>query len=381
MKRFASLITVTVVLTTIFALLFVSACSKKPQESKDIKIGAILPLTGDGAKYGGAAKKGIELALGELNNKGGIKGIKIKIIYEDSQGVPKDGVSALQKLITTSKVPAIIGDLFSSVTLAIAPIAEENKIVVLSPTSSAPKITYAGDYIFRNCASDIFEGSVMGEYAFDKLGFKKVGILYINNDYGLGIKEVFENIFRSKGGVITAEDTFEQSSTDFRTQLSKIKSSEPEAIYMIGYKEQSLILKQAKEIGINSQFLSTVMFEDPEIIKIAGSAAEGVIYSARAYDSESKEGVTYDFVKKYRQTYNEIPDIFAALSYDAMSILALAMERGGLKSDEIKTTLYSIKHYPGVVGETSFNENGDVVQPVSIKTVRNGKFIIYQGDK
>jgi len=362
-----------------FAIFSPLGCSKKQPEPKEIKIGAILPLTGDGAKYGGAAKKGIELALGELNSKGGIKGTKIKIIYEDSQGVPKDGVAALQKLITTTKVPAVIGDLFSSVTLAIAPIAEENKVVVLSPTSSAPKITYAGDYIFRNCASDIFEGSVMGEYAFDKLGFKKVGILYINNDYGLGIKDIFEKIFISKGGVITVEDIFEQSSTDFRTQLTKIKSSEPEAIYMIGYKEQSLILKQAKEIGITSQFLSTVMFEDPEIVKIAGSATEGVIYSSRAYDPESKEGVTHDFVEKYEREYNETPDIFAALSYDAMNILALAMERGGLKSDEIKNTLYSIKHYPGVVGETSFNENGDVVQPASIKTVINGKFVMYQG--
>lgn len=353
-------------------------CANK---EKEINIGAILPLTGDGAKYGSASRKAIELALEEINGAGGVKGRKIKAIYEDSQGTPRIGISAMQKLITTDGVPAVIGDLFSSVTLAIAPVAEQNKVVVLSPSSSAPKITNAGDYIFRNCASDIFEGAIMGEYAFDSLGFKKVAILYINNDYGVGIRDVFKRQFTARGGIVVLEESFEQSSTDFRTQLTKIKSTDAQAIYVVGYKELGQLLRQAKEIGITSQFLSTVMFEDPDIIKTAGGAAEGVIYSARAYDPESKKGATYDFVQRFKEKYKETPDIFAALSYDAVKILALAMKQGGFTSDGIKGALYGIKHYPGLVGDTSFDENGDVIQPAVMKTVKQGKFIKFSAEE
>ena len=370
------IIAIVVIIVIVIAILLIGIekVVNKP-ESNIIKIGVILPLTGDGSKYGESGKKAIELALEEIDSNERIDEQKIDVIYEDSWSTPKGGVSAIQKLITTDKVQAVIGGMFSSVTLAIAPIAEKNKVVVLSPTSSSPKITDAGDYIFRNCASDIFEGAIMGKFAYDKLGFKKVAILYINNDYGVGIKDVFIKTFGAKGGAITVVDAFEQRSTDFRAQLTKIKGSEPQAIYIVGYKELGQLLKQAKEIGINSQFLSTVMFEDPEILKIAGGAAEGVIYSARAYNPEIEEGVTYKFVKLFKQKYNVTPDIFAGLSYDAMKILALTIEQGCRSGEEIKNALYSIKHYPAVVGDTSFDENGDVIQPAVLKTVKNGKFV------
>ena len=363
----------------IVALATMLIVTQTRKELREIKIGAILPLTGDGAKYGEAAKKGIDLALEEINRQGEVKGTKIKVIFEDTQGDPKVGVSAVRKLTTIDKVPAIIGDLFSSVTLAVAPIMNQNKTVLLSPASSAPKITEAGDYIFRNCASDIFEGSIMGRFAANEIGMKRIALLYINNDYGVGIRDVFKKTFISEGGLITVEEAFEQGATDFRTQLTKVKGSNPQAVYIVGYKELGQLLKQAREIGINLQFLSTVMFEDPEIIKIAGPAAEGVIYSARAYDPGSMDKSTREFVTKFMHRYNESADIFAALSYDAMKILSLAMERGGFTSDKIKDALYTIKHYPAVVGDTSFDENGDVIQPAVIKTVKNGEFINLEG--
>ncbi len=148
-------------------MVFSFGCAKK--EEKEIKIGAILPLTGDAAQYGQSAKKGMELAVNEINERGGIDNKKIKLIIEDRQGQVKDGVAAFRKLITVEKVPIIIGELLSSITLAIAPLANENKVVILSPASTAPKITEAGDYIFRNVASDIVEGQIMAEYAFKKL--------------------------------------------------------------------------------------------------------------------------------------------------------------------------------------------------------------------
>jgi len=374
MKKIFSLV---VILLIICGLIWVS-CQKKVEE-KVVKIGAILPLTGDAAKYGESAKEGIELAIEEINAEGGVKGHKIEIIYEDSQGLPTTGVSAFQKLITSNRVPAVIGGLFSSVTLAIAPIANREHVVVLSPTSSAPAITKAGDYIFRNCASDIFEGKIMAEAARKTLGLSKVAIIYINNDYGVGIKDVFKKEFTALGGKILAEEAFDQGATDFRTQITKVKQANPEAVYIIGYRELGSLLKQAKELGLNVQFLSTVMFEDPEILKIAGDAAEGVIYSARAYNPKSKEPIVKKFVEKYEMKYHKEPDIFAALSYDAVLILAKAMEIGGFTADGIKEAIYGIRDFQGVAGVTSFDENGDVVKPAVLKIVRNSKFMKYSG--
>lgn len=347
-------------------------CGKK---SEEINMGAILPLTGEGAKYGQSAKNSIEMVFSKLNDDGGIKGKKINVIFEDSKGDASTGVSAAQKLISVSQVPAIIGGLFSSVTLAIAPIVERNHVVLLSPTSSAPSITNAGDYVFRNCASDVFEGKIMADMCIRKFHFNNIAILYINNDYGVGISEVFKKELSSLGGKVTIEESFPQQATDFRTIISKLRGKKYDAIYLIGYKELGPLLKQMYELGIKTQFLSTVMFEDPEILKIAGKAANGVIYSARAYDPNSDIPVVQEFVNSYKKKYGTEPDIFAAYSYDAARIIILAMQQGGFNSEGIKESLYKIKDFPGVTGTTSFDKNGDVVQAAYLKEVKNNKFI------
>jgi branched-chain amino acid transport system substrate-binding protein len=340
-----------------------------------VSVGVILPLTGDGAKYGATARKAIDLAFGDVNASGGIKGTPLRAIYEDSQGKPQQGVSALQKLITLDHVKSVIGDLFSSVTLAMAPIAESNRVVILSPTSSAPAITKAGDYIFRNCASDEFEGRAMAEAAVDRLGIRRVAILYTNNDYGVGIVTVFRKRFVEKGGTVVAEEAFLQGANDFRAQLTKLRSVSSDAVYIVGYKELGQVLKQASELGLKRQFLSTVMFEDPEILRVAGPAADGVVYSARAYDAENTDTQTRTFVREFRERYGETPDIFAAFSYDAANILARAIRTGGADGEGIKNALYAIKDFKGVCGPASFDENGDVSQPAFLKTTRQGAFV------
>jgi branched-chain amino acid transport system substrate-binding protein len=341
----------------------------------DFTVGVVAPLTGDNAKYGESAKRALELCADELNAASGVRGKKIRLIFEDSQGTPQKGVTAFQKLITIDRVPVVIGDLLSTSTLAIAPIAERNRVVLLSPTSSAPKITDTGDYIFRNVASDVFEGRVVADAAIDRLGVTRVAVISINNDYGAGMVEVFRKRFKERGGMIVSEETYAQNASDFRTQLTKIADAKPEVIYMVGYRELGQLLKQATDLGLEARFLSNVLFEDPEILKIAGPMAEGVIYSSRAYDSESNDPTIRKFVDGYRARYSDTPDVFAAYSYDAMRILALAVERNGVTSDDIRSGLYSIKDFQGVCGLTSFDENGDVIQPAFLKTVRNGKFV------
>lgn len=361
-----------VVVLLIAITLFIT---KNDTQNEDvIKIGAILPLTGDAAQYGKAAQKGIELAIEEINEQGKTNKKKFEIIFEDTQGNPKTGVTAIQKLILKDKITAAIGGLFSSVTLAVAPVMNQNKIVLLSPASSAPKITQAGDYIFRNCPSDVYEGGIMADYAFDQLDIRKAAILYVNNDYGVGIKTIFAKQFIAKSGQIIAEESFEQNATDFRTQLIKIKNAHPEAIYLIGHKEMGLALKQAKELGIQYQFLSTVMFEDPKILEIAGSAAEGVIYSASSFDTKSDDPTIKKFVSSFEDKYGQKPDVFSALSYDAMKIMELAFKSANSTDSEIKESIYQIKNYSGVMGTISFDLNGDVVMSPVIKEVKDGTF-------
>lgn len=358
----------------ITAFLFPLSCKKEPEE---IKIGSVLPLTGDAAKYGASAKKAIDLAVQEINLAGGIKGSKIIVIYEDDQASPDKGVSAFQKLITVDKVPVVIGAMPSSVTLAMAPIAEKNKVVLFSPASSNPKVTEAGDYIFRNDVSDVFEGVKMAEEVWERLGLKKVAVLYINNDYGAGIKDVFIRRFEELGGKIVDVETFEQGATDFRTQLTKIKQSNPEASYIVGYKEQIQILKQYKELAIKAQILATIMLEDPEIIQKVGDAAEGAIYTYRAYDPQSGQKEVTEFVENFKTKYGIEPDNWAAQCYDALKIVVLAIKRGGYTSEGIKNSLYRIRDFPGVSGLTTFDENGDVIKPIILKTVKDGKFVIF----
>jgi len=348
------------------------SCVKEPQE---IRIGAILPLTGDAAKYGKASKQGIELGLQQINSSGGIHKKKLEIIYEDDQADPKLGVSAFEKLITVNKVPAVIGPLPSSVALAVAPLAERNKVVLLSPAASSPAITNAGDYIFRNVVSDLFEGMALADFVYNNLHLREVSIIYINNDFGVGLKNSFTTKFESLGGKIIASESFEQGSTDFRTQLSKIKAGNPQGIYLIGYREMGKVLRQAAELKIKSQLLSIAMFEDPEILKIAGKSAEGVYYSFRAYDSQSGDELVKKFVEDYKSKYGVEPDIFAALSYDSIRILALAMREAGTNPEATKKFLYTIKDFPGVTGKITFDKNGDIVGTMSIKMVKDGKFI------
>ncbi|MCK4348918.1 MAG: penicillin-binding protein activator [Thermoplasmatales archaeon] len=371
MKRFFSLIIIGLVLGG----LVWTGCQKKAEE-KVLKVGAILPLTGDGAQYGEKAKRGIELALEDINSKK-IIGENIKIIYEDSQGEPQKSVSAFQKLINIDKVKFVLGPATSPEVLSIAPLAERNKVLILTSTASAPEITHAGDYIFRNVMSDIFDGKALALFAFKKLKEKRAGIMYVNNDYGNGLAKSFKKNFESLGGKVEIEQSFERTDADFRTQLTRIKGKRPDVILLfgMGYTDMGIILRQSVELGIKTQILSHSLFEDPEILKLAGKGAEGVYYTYRVFDPDSEEEVVKKFVEKFERKYRAKPDVYSALFYDAMRILAYALEKGGVSVERCKNALYNIKDFPGVVGETTFDKNGDVIKPIGIKKVENGKFV------
>lgn len=344
-------------------------------EPKEIKIGAILVLTGPDARTGQSAKEGIALAAQEINEDGGIKGKKLVIIYEDDQGQPQQSVSAAKKLISVDNVPVILGPMWSTSVLAVAPIAEKNKVVILSSTASAPTITEAGDFIFRNTYNDIYEGSKDAEYAYKKMGYKRAGIVHVNLDAGIQIADVFVDEFEKLGGTIVIREKYEVDAKDFRTILTKFKNEQLDFIYLMGYSEMGQLVKQAKEIGLNIPFVSTIMFEISDVVEVAGNAAEGTVYSFPSYDPEKGGDVVKEFARKYREKYGRLPDPEAAFSYDALKILASVMSQVGFKAVSIKEGLYKVKDYHGVTGITSFDESGDVVKPIGFKIVKNGQYV------
>ena len=364
-----------VAIIVLFAFIIVIVITQSGKKPNVISIGAVLVLTGPDAKAGQSAKQGINLAMEEINNSGGIRGKKLEIIYEDDQGDPQRAVSAVMKLIDIDKVSVIIGPMWSSPVLAVAPIVEKQQVVLLSPTASNPAITSAGDYVFRNTYSDKFEGSKTAEYAFSKLGHRKMGIIYINNDFGRGLDEVFKNKFNELGGDLLIEENYDPKATDFKSQLIKFKRDDIEAIYIVGYSEVGQILKQAKELGLKTAFLSTIMFEISDVIKIAREAAEGVVYAYVSFDPQIGDEKVREFAQTFKAKYKIFPDPEAAFSYDAVKIISSVIERVGTDAREIKNALYQIKNYEGVTGETTFDINGDVIKPIGFKKVENGKYV------
>ncbi len=354
------------------------ACVIRDSTRNELRIGAIFSLSGDKAAYGESAKNGLELAVSEINAAGGIQGKRLTILYEDGRGSAKDAVSAFEKLSTLDKVPVVIGPLTSSEVLAIAPIAEKRRVVVLSPGASSPAISTAGDYIFRNVPSDVFEGSAMAEVARTKLGLTKVAVIYVNNEYGNGVLNVFRDKFSRIGGAIVATQGYSDGAHDFRTQIVELKAKNPDAVYLLGYKELGLIVRQITELGLRTKLLSTALFEDPEVIKSAGVGAEGLVFTSIAFDPNAANDRAKAFVEAYVGRYRAQPDSFAAVSYDAGRIMAAAMSSADASAPQIKDVLYRTKNYPGLLGETSFDENGDVVLPVNLKTVKDGKFIAFR---
>lgn len=375
-----------VTLFLISLLVLVSCSNNDDAKQKDaitpqkttIKIGVVLPLTGDGAAYGKKEKNGIELAIQETNQALRDRNIEIIPVYEDSQGVPAPAVAAFTKLIDIDKVVALIGGAFSSPTLAMVPIADKKKIVVISPSASSPKLSGSSKYFFRVWPSDTAEGAVMAEVAITRLQLKKIAILYGNNDYGMGLKDVFAQKIEQQGAQIATIESYNEGDSDFRSQLTKIKSMGADGIYMPGYyKEFAKILKQAKELGVNAQFMSCGTFHEPEIIQIAGNAAEGVVFVQPYFDRNGEDPVTKNFVESYEKQFGIEAGVYAAHGYDAARVLGEVISKGSLNSSSIQSSLLNIRNFPGVTGETTFIEGGDVVKQSRVMFVQEGEFREY----
>jgi branched-chain amino acid transport system substrate-binding protein len=329
--------------------------------------------------YGQYAKEGIVVAVEEINKKGGIAGSELEIIMEDSQTNPRVAVSGLQKLIQINKVPAVILEQ-SSVTLACAPVADQHKTVLVNVGAVSPRLVNAGKYLFSNIPNGILEVDVMAEYAFKTLGYRKMAFLHPKDDMGVGLTKRMNEVWTKLGGQIVATETFELNSVEHRTQLSKIKAAAPDCIYCLAYsKEMGVLLQEAKELGLNIPMLSCATFEMPEVIKVAGKAAEGVVYTTPSFDSNSNDPIVSNFVKLFRQKHGKVPEQYAGTAYDAVFILERAIEKL-LKSNQpvtgenIRSAILEIRKFPGVSGVSIIQDDGTVLKPMSLKVFKDNDF-------
>lgn len=357
---------------------FANRPANQAEAELNLRVGVVLPLTGDLASYGKNAKDGIELAAQELNNmasKWGGGAIRVSLVFEDSKGQPHPAVSAFQKLTTVDRVSCVIGDVASSSTLAMAPLANSKKVILMSPAASAPGITDAGDFVFRVWPSDAFEASVIGDY-LEKKPYRKVGLAYVNNDYGQAMLRIINARLKNFGGVILDAEGFEQNSRDLRAQLTKLASAAPEVILLVSYPKDSIIfLRQYAELGLHVPIVSTSSFEDPQILREQGKVAEGVVFSS-PLPADEADVVVGNFRKTYEAKYTKKPGLVADYAYDALRILAEAAKLAGATDGEsLRSGLGKIKDFRGASGLINFDANGDVVKPAGLKTVRNGEYV------
>ncbi len=367
MKKYLIWVGIVIVMVLAIALI-VTQTKIKPGE---IKIGAILPLTGDAALAGINTREGIDLAVDEINSGGGIEGRKIKVIYEDTQADPKTAVSAVNKLIEIDKVPYIIDDSISSVTFAVAPICEKNKTSLLATGATAPQISKAGDYIFRIWNSDADEGEKIALYAHNILKLKKIGILFTNNDYGRGLKEVFQSATTKMGIDLTDIESFEQGDQQYRTQLIKMISTQPEAIYLIGYSKDCIkIVQQAKELKYRGLWLGTTVMLDPTVIDVFKKTGFELYYPIPKSPDPSESNVKL-FHDSFFAKYHREPPALSDVGYDAVKLLKLAVDyQKDFRGENIKEGLMEIPEYSGASGIIKFDENGDVHKPIDIVKIK-----------
>lgn len=354
----------------------VNGCTKKTNE---IVIGEYDSLTGSDATFGLSSNKGVRLAIDEINAAGGVKGKKISLITLDDQGKSEEAAAATTRLITQNNVVAIIGGVASGRSKAAAPIAQSRQIPFVSPASTNPDVTKVGDYIFRICFIDPFQGFVMAKFANENLKVKKVAILRdVKNDYSVGLADVFTTEFKKRGGEIVADISYQAGDIDFKAQLTEMRSKAPEAIYIPGYyTEVGLIAQQARQLGIKAPLMGGDGWDSDVLSQIGKDAVNGNYYSNH-YTTESTEPAVTEFIKKFKAKYNETPDALAALGYDAAKILIAAIDRApDLSGKTIRDEIAKTKDFSGVTGKITLNENRDAVKSAVVIQVDgvNRKFV------
>jgi branched-chain amino acid transport system substrate-binding protein len=355
-----------------------------PVDANTILLGEVGSLTGSEATFGISTRNGIQMAIDEVNATGGIKLAdgstkKLAVRVYDDQGKPEEAANAVSRLINQDHVKVILGEVASSSSLAMAPKAQAAQVPMISPSSTNPKVTEVGDYIFRVCFIDPFQGLVMAKFAHDNLKFTSVAVLKDNkSDYSLGLSGVFIENFTKLGGKIVGEEAYSKGDTDFRAQLTALKGKKPEAIYVPGYyTDVGVIARQARELGVTAVLMGGDGWESEKLFELGGSAIEGS-YLSNHYSTENPNPKTQAFITSYAAKFGGKPDSLGALGYDAAYVAIEALKRAkDLSGASIKDEIGKTKDFAGTAGTITLDANRNAVKPAVVLQVKDGalKFV------
>ncbi len=350
-------------------------------EAADILVGHVGSMTGAEATFGDSTEKGIKLALDQLNKKGGVKGRKLALKTLDSQGKPEEAQSAATRLIVNDKVAVLIGEVASSRSLAMAPVADKNQVPMITPASTNPKVTLdpqgkVRPFVSRVCFIDPFQGTVMAKFARQNLKVSKVAVLRdVGNAYSVGLADFFVEGFKKLGGTIVTDQSFKAGDQDFKAQLTKIRESNPEAIYVPGYyTDVALIGRQVRELGMKQPLMGGDGWDSTQLYEIAQGALDGGFFSNH-YTVESPDPKVKEFIAAYKAMFDgQTPDAMAALGYDAAMIAADAMSRAkDLSGPAVAAAIAATKDFSGVTGKISLDANHNAVKSAVVIAVKNNE--------
>ena len=361
-------------------LALVSVAHAATPAGEPVKIGFFMSVTGRDASFGEAALRGAKLAIDDLNAAGGILGRPAQLVVEDNRSLSGESATAVKKLIGRDRVVALVGECASSRTLEAAPIAQAAGVPLVTPASTNPRVTAVGDCVFRVCFADPFQGAVLATYAWKNLGLRRAALLVDSSaSYSVGLAEVFSKTFTALGGEVVATQKYSGGDKDFRAQLTAIRGTQADAIFLPGYYvEAGLAAQQARELGLKTTLLGGDGFEAPQLLEIGGAALEGTVYSTH-YSAESSDPQSRRFVAAYTARHGAAPVGLAALTYDSVQLIADAARRAGSTDrTALKNALAATRDFPGVTGRTTLDENRDAQKDAAIIAVRGGRLVFVE---
>ncbi len=331
-----------------------------------IRIGHFASLTGEVAAFGNSTKKGVDLAQELFNAAGGFDGKPVEVITYDDQSKPEEALSTVTKLITQDQVLGLLGEVASGLSKVAADVAMRNKTPMLSPASTNPDVTKKGEYIFRICFIDPFQGEVMAKFATENLKAKTAVVIRdVKQDYSVGLADFFKKAFEAKGGKILTDTSYQSKDTDFRAQLTDAKAKKPDVIFVPGYyNDVALIVKQARQMGIKQPILGGDGWESEDLAKVAGKEALENTYYSNHYAPDTTDPTALTFIESFKKKYGgERPDAMAALGFDAFNVMINAMKRAkSLTREDIRVALAETKDFAGITGNISINEDRNAVK-------------------
>lgn len=379
MKRVSKVLTALVLGTVLAGL--AAGCVGSEKKADTIKVGANLEMTGGSASYGISSKNAIELAFKEINEKGGINGKRLELVVADNKSEAAEATNAMQKLVSQDNVVAVIGPNLSSSVIAASAINNSAKVLDIAPMATNPYVTVdqasgkTKDFNYRTCFIDPFQGTVMAKFATAELGVGNAAILIDNSsDYAKGLAQFFKENFVKEGGAVTAEESYLQKDTDFKATLTKIKATNPDFLYVPGYyQEVGLIVKQARELGMNMPIAGGDGWDSAKMPEIAGAAALNNTYFSSLYSPEDSSDINKNFVAAYEKAYGQKPDVFAALSYDSALLVAEAIKNAGsTEPAKISEAMAKINGFSGVSGSVTFDDKHNPVKSAVILEYKDG---------